>query len=142
MAKKTPSPIGKRLTAAREFLGISGRELDRLADKAEGHAGLLEGGHIQTLSFENLAAYASVIGVSVEWLATGAGEQPSPEGAMAAVEAAWAALAERRPSEAPKMAPALARLRARLFGGAESGALPADASGEHALSDTDKRTGS
>jgi transcriptional regulator with XRE-family HTH domain len=78
--------IGDRLAFARTKGGISARELDRLAGKTEGHASLIEARRAADVLASNVAAYASVLGVTVEWLLTGEGDEPTEESVTAAVD--------------------------------------------------------
>jgi len=65
--------VGERLLHARTLAGVSQRELDRLAGKAEGHCGLIEARHSNVVRTDTVAAYADALGVSRSWLAWGQG---------------------------------------------------------------------
>lgn len=83
--------IGDRLRAARCVVAdLSGRELDRLAGRPENLATQIEADRADDAKVSTLRAYVAVLGLSVEWLATGGGEPPMTEGIMAAVAAARA----------------------------------------------------
>lgn len=82
--------IGDRLREARELAGLPARELDRLADKTLGHAGLIESRRRSDAQAGTLKAYADVLGLSLDWLIAGRGKLPSQARVKAAVEAARA----------------------------------------------------
>jgi hypothetical protein len=73
--------------------GMAARELDRLADITEGHTSLLES-VVENVSAQTLAKVSKVLGVSIDWLVTGEGKEPSERAVKAAVEAARAAYAK------------------------------------------------
>ncbi len=77
-----------------ELAGISARELDRLARRTEGHASLIESRPNAGAEMGTVEAYASVFGLSLDWLVRGAGRAPSKATVVAAVEAARRAAAE------------------------------------------------
>ena len=62
--------MGQRLHWAREAAGVSARELDRLAGKTPGHVGLIEARDSDATG-KTLAAYAAVLGLSLDWLIVG-----------------------------------------------------------------------
>lgn len=49
---------------------------------------LLESGQRQSPSAETAAAFASVLGTTIDWLVTGKGERPTKDGVAAAVKRA------------------------------------------------------
>lgn len=69
---------------------LSGRELDRLAGRPENLATQIEADRAEDAKVSTLRAYVAVLGLSVEWLATGGGEPPVTEDIAAAVAAARA----------------------------------------------------
>lgn len=81
----TPSEIGVRLRAAREFAGLSQSALSTGMSPSPGRAwcGLVESGNIQQPNVVTLQAAAEFTGVAFEWLATGKGEM-TPEPAKGA----------------------------------------------------------
>lgn len=91
--------IGVRLRLARGLaVGLSGRELDRLAGRAEGHCGLIEADTTERpRASDVLASYARVLGVSLDWLVMGLGAEPAEASVRASVDAARSASA---PTEA------------------------------------------
>ncbi len=66
----------------------AGREICRLAGLAESHSYLLEQRKHENVTAVTLIALARVYGVSLDWLALGRGEKPSPEDVKAAVDRA------------------------------------------------------
>jgi transcriptional regulator with XRE-family HTH domain len=80
--------LGDRLQKTRELAECTARELDRLAETAEGHASLIESGVVKNVTVETAAALAKVLGVSLDWLITGDGKSPSERAVRAAVEMA------------------------------------------------------
>lgn len=72
--------FGDRLASARLAKGIaSARELDRLAHIAEGYTSLLESGYRKMPGARIALRLAEALGVSVEWLVNGDGDEPSAE---------------------------------------------------------------
>lgn len=72
---------------------LSGRELDRLAGLTEGHVSLIEAGTAGTangIKTRTASALASVLGVSLDWLIDGDGDDPSVEAVRASVSDARA----------------------------------------------------
>lgn len=68
---------GKRIRVLREKLGISQQQLaEMVGGVSRGAVGNWELG--RGIKFENLARIAKVLGVGVEWLSSGKGEEPSP----------------------------------------------------------------
>ncbi len=83
-----PEHIGGRLRKLREMAGLSARELDRLAERTEGHCNLIEVRPKANVGAATLADYARVLGVSLDWLVLGVGDPPRVEDVRAAVERA------------------------------------------------------
>lgn len=70
--------------------GLSQRELSLLAGLAGSHVGLIEQGRVDEPGAATLAKVAEVCGVTLDWLALGAGAAPRPEQVAASVAAARA----------------------------------------------------
>jgi transcriptional regulator with XRE-family HTH domain len=83
-----PSTLAGRLRAARTLAGLSGRALDKLAGRKEGHASVIESRPDGAVKAAVAMAYARALGVSLEWLVDGKGEPPTRESLARAVEAA------------------------------------------------------
>jgi transcriptional regulator with XRE-family HTH domain len=83
--------IAARLEWARKRTGLSQRGLAKLADLSERHVGLIEDGTRDNPELKTLQALAKVLGLTVGWLSSGEGEQPTAEDVRAAVAAAEAA---------------------------------------------------
>jgi transcriptional regulator with XRE-family HTH domain len=77
--------IGKRLRKARKLAQISARELDRLAGRTPGHAGLIEHRPGADVMAGTVLAYADVLGLSLDWLIAGRGAEPIAARVQAAV---------------------------------------------------------
>lgn len=82
--------IAGRLRLARESAGLSASGLSKLARITGSHVGLIEAGERVNPQLKTLAAIASVLGVSLDWLVYGEGEMPAPDDVRASVEAARA----------------------------------------------------
>lgn len=67
------SNVSTRLRAAREFAGLSGRALDRLATRPEGTAAIIEGRSAEGIRRHVAESYARVLGVELAWLMLGLG---------------------------------------------------------------------
>jgi len=67
------SNVSSRLRAAREFAGLSGRALDRLASRPEGTAAIIEGRNAEGMRRHVAESYANVLGVELAWLMLGIG---------------------------------------------------------------------
>lgn len=80
--------IGERLTELREKAGLTGRELDALAGLRACHARSIENGSRQRIEGRTLAALATVLGCSMDWLYWGVGEPPTQAIVDAAVRVA------------------------------------------------------
>ena len=90
--------IGQRLRWARDQAELSARELDRLAGKTPGHAGLIEARGTDAWA-STLAAYARVLGLSLDWLIAGEKRRaPKPARILVAVKRA------RKAVQAPEAA--------------------------------------
>jgi transcriptional regulator with XRE-family HTH domain len=66
--------VGERVKLARERAGMSKAEFCRRTGVGGAYPYQLEGGMIKSPSAERLARFASALGVSFLWLATGEGE--------------------------------------------------------------------
>lgn len=82
--------LGDRVAHLRTRAELSGSELARLSGLARSHVQLIESGARMALQADTLLALATVLGVSLDWLVRGLGEEPSPETIRAAVEVARA----------------------------------------------------
>ena len=82
--------IGERLRWLRAVAGITAREADRLADKAEGHVSLIESPERRdaAVKTDTATAYADVFGVSLDWLVNGRGNPPRARAVRDAVATA------------------------------------------------------
>jgi transcriptional regulator with XRE-family HTH domain len=91
---ETDSTLAERLTRARRLAGLSARALSELARDAgvgtgsDAHVGMIERGTVKYPRPETLARLAAVLGVSLDWLITGNGDEPTAEQVRAAVDAA------------------------------------------------------
>jgi hypothetical protein len=85
--------IGARLREARTLAGVGSKELDRLAQKTPGHANTLESERIGDATTQTASAYASVLGISLDWLIAGKGPEPIKADVRAAVAKARERLA-------------------------------------------------
>jgi transcriptional regulator with XRE-family HTH domain len=77
------SPLGRRLAQARALGSVSRRRLSFLAGVSPRIVQMLESGHIQDPLTSTLQKVAGALGVSMDWLAGGEGEEPS-EGVVVA----------------------------------------------------------
>ena len=66
------SNLAERLREARERVGMSARELDGKADITPGHTTAIEKGLRRAPSVETVRVLADALGVSLDWLVTGA----------------------------------------------------------------------
>lgn len=89
--------VGPILRAAREAAGLKARELDRLAGITEGHTSFIENGKITNPSTDTARALADVLGLSLDYLLGGVGQQPAENDLRAAV-----VRAQRRKQRAAK----------------------------------------
>lgn len=85
---RVPSPVGVRLQETRRLVDLTARELDRLARTTEGHTSLIESGVVQNITLETAGKLARVLGVTLDWLLSGAGTQPSAASVQMSVDAA------------------------------------------------------
>lgn len=95
--------VGHRLRAARELVGLkelSARELDRLAGLHQGHVWAIETGHRPSIESDTAIALARVLGVTLDWLLTGQGDEPIADDVIASVERARAAHREQHAATA------------------------------------------
>lgn len=91
--------MGERIVQARACARVSGSELSRLCGLARSHIQLLESGARSAPQTDTILALAETLGVSLDWLVRGIGEEPDPEHIRAAVDAARARAAAS-PTEA------------------------------------------
>lgn len=86
------SNLGARVRWLRESAGLSARRMSTLMrgdpNKVRRHIGLIEAGARDNPSLDTLTALSDLFGVSLDWLATGKGERPSPVDVRASVAAA------------------------------------------------------
>jgi transcriptional regulator with XRE-family HTH domain len=83
------SSLSERLRTARLLAHDLGtRELDRLAGLTEGHTSAIETGTRPNVEVRTATALASVLGVSLDWLANGEGRAPGERSVREAVNAA------------------------------------------------------
>lgn len=76
--------IGERLRWAREQAELSSRELARLACLSAAHVSLIETTD-RGVNVRTLIPLARVLGVSLDWLATGEGDVPTALGLKRAI---------------------------------------------------------
>ncbi len=69
--------LPERLKWARELMGLSARDLDKLAKITPGHTASVEIGRRKSPSAETARALARALGVSLDWLVDGNGMAPS-----------------------------------------------------------------
>lgn len=74
-----------RLTFARELAGLHLKELSLLAGLAQGHAGMVERGEMESPSIRTVALLAEVLGLSMDWIVLGRGKVPTARSVIAAV---------------------------------------------------------
>ena len=89
-----PTSLAGRLSFAREAAGLSSRRVSALAGIAQALTGQIERGVTHAPTTDTIQKIASVLGVTIDWLVTGAGPMPEPETirqAAARAEAAYAA---------------------------------------------------
>jgi|SRR5580704_12250039 hypothetical protein len=98
MPRAKPRPqlttIAARLKFARTLAHLPAREMDRLAGKTPGHAGLIEARPGSDAMAGTLAAYADVLGLSLDWLVRGQGDAPTADSVREAVATARAKLTD------------------------------------------------
>lgn len=86
----TMETIGKRLQWVRGLVGLSAREVDRLAGLTENHTRAIERKYDDRAQVSTVGKIAETLGVNPSWLAYGEGEPPTAEQVSKAVEAARA----------------------------------------------------
>lgn len=92
------APVGERVRWARERLGISRNELDRVLDSGQGYTQKLEDGAIRRPGAHRMRAICDALGVSLDWL-IGTGDPPGGDNDPAAsIRAPGAVALRRRPS--------------------------------------------
>lgn len=69
-------------------MGLSARELDRLAEITEGHTSLIESGVVQRVTADIASQLARPLGLSLDWLIEGKGPEPVEADVLRAVETA------------------------------------------------------
>jgi transcriptional regulator with XRE-family HTH domain len=79
--------LSERLKFARGLADLSCRRLALLAGRTPQWASALERGAYASPSAASIAAIGRVLGVSIEWLLSGAGEAPTEESVRAAIAA-------------------------------------------------------
>lgn len=87
--------IGSRVRELRTLVGITTRELDRLAGLVQGHTSAIEVGTRPRIEVGTAMGLATALGASLDWLLKGEGKAPSTAAVKRAVEAARAARAEK-----------------------------------------------
>jgi transcriptional regulator with XRE-family HTH domain len=90
-----PTTLGGRLQIAREFAGISARELARLAGVSAVYPSMIESGIRQHIGAEVALRLVSALGLSIGWLINGAGRAPTESSVKAAVTATRKRLANQ-----------------------------------------------
>jgi transcriptional regulator with XRE-family HTH domain len=81
--------VAERLKWARELIDDLGqRELDRLSGLGMGHVSMIESGRRPNIEGATAVKLARVLGVSVDWLLTGEGDEPTTDQVRASVERA------------------------------------------------------
>lgn len=81
--------LGKRLLRLRTKAGLSVSELARAAGlKSPSHVGLIERGERTEIAAQTALALSKTLGVSVEWLVNGEGDEPTEDEVKTAVERA------------------------------------------------------
>lgn len=80
--------IGTRLRSARQLAEISTKELDRLAGVKAGGTWAVENSKTGNAETKTLDRMAGALGVSLDWLVRGDGDEPTAESVKAAVKVA------------------------------------------------------
>lgn len=75
----------RRLARARRLSGISRREHSLLAGLASNYSAMIERRAAKSPAFGVVASLAEVLGVSLDWLAYGTGEEPTRDSTTGAV---------------------------------------------------------
>lgn len=87
---------GSRIRALRESVGMSARELSRIARlPSETHVSLIEKKPHAPITTATAIAIADVFGCSLDWLLRGMGSAPSPRAVRRAAERARARVQKR-----------------------------------------------
>jgi transcriptional regulator with XRE-family HTH domain len=113
--------FSERLRATRQLVGLSAHELSLLAGYSSAHVGHIERGRTKKPGLQAAADFASVLGVTVEFLISGTGPAPTKALVAAAVQRARALKAGVAPEladpdadeQTPAEAPAAKRLSSR-----------------------------
>ena len=90
MARKRSSNLSRRLQHLRRLSGLSCREASLLAGGAITLAASIERNDAANPTIDTAGRFAALYGASLDWLAFGRGEAPSPERVRFAVAAARA----------------------------------------------------
>lgn len=77
MNANTLDTVGARLRWLRDSLGLSAREVDRLAGLHSGHTWVIERAEICRAQVNTLEAIANALRVDPAWLVFGAGSAPN-----------------------------------------------------------------
>jgi ribosome-binding protein aMBF1 (putative translation factor) len=83
--------LGGRVRVAREKLNIGSGDLDKLAKLTAGHVAVIESRGDAAVALDTAVKLAKALGVSLDWLLTGAGEGPKPAADPAPARAAGGA---------------------------------------------------
>lgn len=86
------SEFAKRLKETRELGEIAASDLSELAGLSDGYVAHLERGVRKNPGMEAMGAIAAVLGVTIDYLVRGEGEQPAAELVKAAIATARASL--------------------------------------------------
>jgi transcriptional regulator with XRE-family HTH domain len=76
--------IAERLRRARGIANVGSRELDALAGLAAGHTSMIEGRKRSSIDSDTAVKLARALGVSIDWLVTGEGREPTAKTMRAA----------------------------------------------------------
>ena len=71
--------IAERVRSAREASGLSQRSLSTLAGLSTGAVNLIESGDRESPAAATLAGIAGVLGITLDWLVSGIGDEPKAE---------------------------------------------------------------
>lgn len=72
------SGLAERLREARLRAGLTARALDEKAEITSGHTALIESGRRESPAVETVRKLAAALGVSLDWLVTGAERESGP----------------------------------------------------------------
>lgn len=100
----TGAEIGRRLREARLAAGLTQMQLHALSDLEQATISKYERGDVEEPSAPKIAALARALGVSMEWIVTGAGDGPT--GRSETVEAVTSAAADQPGDEVNPEPPA------------------------------------